>query len=161
MRYLLFLSSFISVAATAQQLSIPQVLQVTQWNTMRADSLLKEQAFVLAQKDRDSVSQLRYYTSLERNPDATSWIRSVTLMDAQAKGYTGRMVTYRTYNKAEYNQWLQWLLENGYQTIKNYTAGTEQYTIYRNGKQEFLIRRGEGELAKNKKARFYELETGR
>lgn len=161
MKYAFVILCVLSFSVHAQQLSIPDLLQVAKLDALHADSLLKRQEFVLTQKDNDSVTQLRYYTSLERNPDATSWIRSVTLMDAQVKGYTGRMVTYRTYNKSEYNQWLQWLLENGFQTIRSYTAGTEQYAIYRSGKQELMIRRGEGELAKNKRARFYEIETGR
>ena len=152
--------SLLYTQASAQSLSLPEILKVVNMEPALIDTLMKQRRFVLFQREEDSVSQLKYYTSLERNPEATSWVRSLSYMDAELGNYKGRMVTYRTYSKEEYTQWMSWLLENGYRTEKSYTAGTDRHTIYTNGKLSLRVMNGVAYMPGKRKARIYELESG-
>lgn len=156
----IFLLVFAGSELPAQSLSMPEVLKVVKMEPALIDTLMKQRRFILLQREQDSVSQLKYYTSLERNPEATSWVRSLSYMDAEVGNYKGRMVTYRTYSKEEYTQWMSWLLENGYKTEKTYMLGTDRHTLYNNGSSSLRIMNGIVYLPGKRKARIYEVEAG-
>jgi hypothetical protein len=157
---LILILFFAGTQVQAQSLSLPEILKVVNMEPALIDTLMKQRRFVLFQKEKDSVSQLKYYTSVERNPEATSWVRSLSYMEAELGDYKGRMVTYRTYSKEEYTQWMSWLLENGYRTEKSYTAGTDHHTLYSNGKTKLRVMNGVAYMPQKRKTRIYEVESG-
>ena len=54
-------------------------------------------------------------------------------MDAQVRNMKSRLLTYRTYEKEEYQQMAAWLLANNYKSTKKFDFKEEQHTLYSNG----------------------------
>ncbi len=61
-----------------------------------------------------------------------------------------RLLSYRTYNKEEYQQMASWLLANNYHSTAKYDFKEAQHTIYSNG--TFSIKgKGDHYAAKERK----------
>lgn len=163
MRFILFIVSFILIQglAHAQKLSMDDLMEVPDLSQAKIDTLMKKRNYMLRQVEADSSSNMKYYTSLERNEKEPTWVRSLSYIDVETTRYKGRMVTYRTFSKQEYNEQLVWLLQHNYRVVNKYAFSTEQHTQYSNGKLTILVKVKTFPLKGNKVRRSYELEFGK
>lgn len=163
MRSILFLVSFMLIQglAHAQKLSMDDLMEVPDLSQSKIDTLMKKRNYMLRQTEADSSSKMKYYTSLERNEKEPTWVRSMSYIEVETARYKGRMVTYRTFSKQEYNEQLVWLLQHNYRVINKYAFGTEQHTQYSDGKLNILVKVKTFPLKGNKVRRSYELEFGK
>ncbi|WP_205509063.1 hypothetical protein [Longitalea arenae] len=156
-----FLLIIISVNALSQAVKVPQLIDMLDWNTKRIDTTLKKDGYLLMQKDLDSTSSLYQYSWFDKQEDGRAVVRSFMFMDATARGYKSRLITYRTYNKEEYQRIAAWLLANNYQTTGKYDFKEAQHTLYSNGTQTIRVKVITTQLKDGKKFVAYELELGK
>ena len=121
---------------------------------------MKNKRFRLMQKEIDSTSALFYYSEMERNNESPTWVRSLTYMDARLKGMSGRLVTYRTYNKEEYKEILAWLLTNDFKTTNSFDFHVSSHKIYSNGQQSVRAKVITNKLKNGRILKSYEFELG-
>ncbi|MBC7850652.1 MAG: hypothetical protein H7Y31_13000, partial [Chitinophagaceae bacterium] len=114
-RALLFCMMLVSgLMLRAQPVSFPQLLGLLDMTNQQIDTMMKAREFRLLQKEVDSTSVLTYYSNVERDPKAVTWVRSITIHDIQLRSESSRLVTYRIYRKKEYVELLEWLLKNNF-----------------------------------------------
>jgi len=126
----------------------------------KIDTLLKRKAFRLLEKEKEDNLNLVYYTSLEKTPDGATWVRSITFIDADLKNVKGRLVTYRTYRKKEYQEMMVWLLNNNFHTSSKNEMENSTHTKYSNGKEEILFKVTKQHLPSGTMVWSYEVEVG-
>jgi len=151
----------IAVHAHSQQLAVPRLIEMLSWTPKRIDTTLKKDGYVLMQKDVDSASSLYQYSWFDKQADGNAIIRSLIFMDAVARGFKSRLITYRTYNKEEYQQIASWLLANNYHSTAKYDFKEAQHTLYSNGTQTIRVKVITTDLKKDGKYVAYELEIGK
>ena len=163
MRFFLLVICFFTIQglAQAQKLSMDDLMEVPGLSQDKIDSLMKRKNYMLRQVEVDSASRMKYYTSLERNEKEPTWVRSMSYIDVETTRYKGRMVTYRTFSKQEYNDQLVWLLQHNYKAVNKYAFSNEQHTQYSNGTLTILVKVKTFPLKGNKVRRSYELEFGK
>jgi hypothetical protein len=149
------------VHAYSQQLAVPRLIEMLNWTPKRIDTTLKKNGYLLMQKDVDSTSSLFQYSWFDKQEDGQAVVRSFIFMDAAARGFKSRLITYRTYNKEEYQQIASWLLSNNYHSTATYDFKEAQHTIYSNGSQSIRVKVITTDLKKEGKYVAYELEIGK
>jgi hypothetical protein len=158
---ILFLCSLVTLAVSAQELTVPQLVTMLDWPDKRIDTTIKKKGYVLMQKDIDSASRLFQYSHLDRKDESVATVRSFSYMDVALKQVKSRLIKYRTYSKEEYQQIAAWLLANNYHTTDQYDFKDEKHTLFSNGQQAVRIK-VQTTILKNKKSfTAYELEIGK
>ena len=153
--------SLMAIASNGQEISFPELFSVLQMKPNEVDTLMKKKGYKLLQRETDSVSSLVYYSSLERNEEAPSWVRSFTLMDASVNNLSSRMILYRTYNKDEYRKLMEYLLLNNYKTSNTFDFKESKHTVYENGKTSIRVKIADNKLKNGRIVKSYEIEMGR
>ncbi|HSB94190.1 MAG TPA: hypothetical protein VLC28_13795, partial [Flavitalea sp.] len=91
-----FLLLLIAFQSKGQQLSFEQLQSMVSLPQREIDTIMVKANYKLLQKEEDSVSSLHYYSNLEKITNGPSWVRSVSVMDANLNGMSSRLVKYRT-----------------------------------------------------------------
>jgi hypothetical protein len=162
-RNLLFIFVFIfsgNLILQAQSLTIAELKQISQMPAEKIDTLLKRKNFRLLEKEKEDNLNLVYYTSLEKTPEGATWVRSITYIDAISKNAKGRLVTYRTYRKKEYQEMMAWLLNNNFHTASRTEMEGSTHTKYTDSKEEILFKVTKQKLPSGTMVLSYEVEVG-
>lgn len=158
---ILFLLIIISMGSFSQQLGVPQLANMLGWDARRIDTTLKKAGYLLMQKDVDSASALFQYSWFDKQQDGKAVVRSFTYMDVSVKDLKSRLITYRTYNKEEYQNLASWLLANNYHATAKYDFKEAKHTMYSNGEQQIRVKEITTTLKDGHKYVAYELELGK
>ena len=158
---ILFSLTLLFKTATAQKLTIPELISVLDLTTDRMDTLMKHKNYKLLQKESDSGAIQIYYSNLERNPEGPDWVRSVTYTEIVVRNTKSKLISYRTYRKKEYQEILAWLLNNDYKTIKKDNFGMAIHTVYDNQKRNILVKQIKQKLPSGVLVWSYEFELGK
>lgn len=126
----------------------------------KVDTFMRQKAFLLLHRESDSVSSTRYYSSIDRQTEKPTWVRSLSYTEASVAGQQGKMINYRTYDRGEYDQMLVWLLQHDYQTVKQFQFDRDKHAVYSNGKLSIRLKVGVAELPDKRKTWVYEWESG-
>lgn len=151
----------ISVSGFSQPVGVPQLIDMLSWTPIRIDTTLKKDGYVLMQKDVDSTSSLFQYSWFDKQDDGKAVVRSFIFMDVKVRKLASRLITYRTYNKEEYQEIAAWLLANNYQATAQYDFKEAQHTLYSNGTQTIRVKVITTALKGGNKYVAYELELGK
>jgi hypothetical protein len=151
----------ISVSGFSQPVAVPQLIDMLSWTPIRIDTTLKKDGYVLMQKDVDSTSSLFQYSWFDKQDDGKAVVRSFIFMDVKVRKLASRLITYRTYNKEEYQEIAAWLLANNYQATAHYDFKEAQHTLYSNGMQTIRVKVITTALKGGNKYVAYELELGK
>jgi hypothetical protein len=147
--------------APAQAVSVPQLINMVSWTPRQIDTTLKKDGYLLMHKETDSASAMFQYSWIDRQDDGNAVVRSFTYMDVRLKNVKSRLITYRTYNKEEYQSIASWLLANNYHATAQYDFKEAQHTMYSNGEQTIRVKVITTVLKDGKKYVAYELEIGK
>lgn len=145
----------------SQQLAVPQLVNMLDWNASQIDTTLKKVGYLLMKKDIDSTSALYQYSWFDKQDDGQAGVRSLNYMDVSVRNLKSRLITYRTYNKEEYQRIASWLLENNYHSTAQYDFKEAKHTLYSNGQQTIRVKVITVILKDGKKYVAYELELGK
>ena len=156
-----FILIIIGFTASAQQLSVPQLLNMLDWPGKRIDTTLNKDGYLLMKKDVDSASSFYLYSWFNQQDDGKTIVRSFSYMDVAVRKMKSRMVTYRTYSKEEYQNLASWLLENDYHATGQFDFKEAKHTLYSNGKQTIRVKVITTALKDGKTYTAYELELGK
>jgi hypothetical protein len=151
----------IGVSAYSQQVPVPRLINMLDWTPKQIDTTLKNEGYLLMQKDVDSASSMYQYSWFDKLEDGKAVVRSFLFMDARVKDLQSRLITYRTYNKEEYQQIASWLLANNYKSTGKYDFKEAQHTLYSNGTFTIRVKVISTVLKDGKKYVAYELELGK
>ena len=157
----IFILLFSVVGAQAQKLQMFDLMEIMDLPQDKIDTLMRKKSYLLRQAENDSASRTHYYTSLERNEKEPTWVRSFSIVEVETARYKGRMFTYRTFSKQEYNEQLVWLLQHNFKSVSKYNFSGEQHTQYSDGRLRILVKVKTFPLSGNKVRRSYELEYGK
>jgi len=149
------------VNAFSQQVAVPQLINMLDWTPKRIDTTLKKEGYLLMQKDVDSASSMFQYSWFDKQEDGKAAVRSLVFMDARVRDLQSRLITYRTYNKEEYQQIASWLLANNYKSTAKYDFKEAQHTLYSNGSFTIRVKVITTRLKDGRKFIAYELELGK
>ena len=149
------------VNAFSQQVAVPQLIDMLDWTPTRIDTTLKKEGYLLMQKDVDSTSALYQYSWFDKQADGKAVVRSLVCMDARVRDLQSRLITYRTYNKEEYQQMASWLLANNYSSTAHYDFKEAQHTKYSNGTHNITVKVLTTLLKDGRKYVAYEVELGK
>ena len=152
---------FIGYNSLSQQLTVPQLTDMLEWPAKRIDTTLKKQGYLLMQKDVDSTSSMFQYSWFDKMEDGRAVVRSLIYSDAAVRNMKSRLITYRTYNKEEYQDIASWLLANNYHATQQFDFKEEQHTLYSNGVQTIRVKVITTALKNGNKYVAYELEIGK
>lgn len=158
---LLFVLLVAGFSASAQQLSIPELFSMLDWQHFRIDTTLKKKGYLLMQKEVDSISSIYQYSHIDRQEEAPTTVRSLVYMDVKAGDVISRLITYRTYSEEEYVKMATWLLENNYRTKDKFDFGDSKHTLYTNGKETIRLKVITTKLPGGKTFTSYEVELGK
>jgi hypothetical protein len=158
---ILFVLIATGYAASAQQQSLSQLLKMLTWTPTQIDTTLKKEGYLLMHKEVDSASKLYQYSWADRPKDDNAMVRSFNYMDISVKQAKSRMITYRTYNKEEYQQMASWMMENNFHATNKYDFGNAQHTLYSNGEQTVRAKVITTLLKDGRKYVAYEVEIGK
>jgi hypothetical protein len=150
-----------SASAFSQLVPVPRLIEMLDWNSIRLDTTLKKDGYLLMKKDIDSTSSFYEYSWFDKLDDGKAIVRSLVLMDARVRDMQSRLLTYRTYNKDEYRQIASWLLANNYKSTAKYDFKEAQHTVYSNGAINIRVKVITTQLKNGKKFTAYELELGK
>ena len=145
----------------AQKLSVPGLVDMLDWTGKNIDSALKKQGYLLMHKEVDSGTALFQYSELERKPDEKATVHTFSYMDVSIKKIKSRLITYRTYNKEEYQEISSYLLANNYTSTGKFDFGEAKHTLYSNGSQTIRVKVITTKLKDGKPIVAYELELGK
>ncbi|RYY21427.1 MAG: hypothetical protein EOO04_18245 [Chitinophagaceae bacterium] len=147
--------------AGAQEVSVSELINMVKQEHFSIDTLLKKKGYRLMQKDIDSVSQQYYYSHLERNEQGPSWVRALSYIDVNTKNITSRVLTYRTYNRIEYQQIMAAMLNLGYKTKDVFDFKDSRHTVFENDQQPIRVKVNNNRMADGRWIKSYEFELGR
>jgi len=150
-----------SITAFSQSVTVPRLIEMLEWTPKKIDTTLKKADYLLMKKDVDSTSALYEYGWFDKEKDGKGVARSVILMDAHVRNMQSRLLTYRTYEKEEYQQMASWLLSNNYRSTAKYDFKEAQHTLYSNGVLTIRVKVITTQLKNGKKFTAYELELGK
>ena len=145
----------------AQELKITELTAMVSMDNFSIDTLMKKKGYRLMQKDVDSVTQQYYFSHLERNDQAPTWVRALSYIDVNLKEVKSRVLTYRTYNRDEYLKLMSSLLSQGYKTKDVFDFKDSKHTIFDNGKQPIRVKVTNNKMEDGRRIRSYEFELGR
>jgi hypothetical protein len=146
---------------SAQKITMPELISALDLSEDKMDTLMKHKSYKLLQKESDSGAIQVYYSNLERNPEGPDWVRSVTYTVIVVKNTKSKLIAYRTYRKKEYQEILEWLLNNNFKTIKKDNFGSAIHTVYDDGKQNILVKQVKQKLSNGVLVWSYEFEFGK
>jgi len=158
---ILFLLIITGITAFSQQLTVPQLTDMLDWPAHRIDTTLKKNGYLLMQKDVDSASSIYQYSWFDKQEDGEAVVRALTYSDATVRDMKGRLITYRTYNKEEYQNIAAWLLAHNYHATATYDFNEAKHTMYSNGTQTIRVKVITISLKNGKRYIAYELELGK
>lgn len=144
----------------AQSLSLEALFALSGASAGQIDTLLLQKGYLLEEQDADSMQKLRYYTSIAQHAAEPTWVRSVTIIDVRKGEREGRMIQYRTYQPADQEAMLAWLLQKEFTTVKRYEVDGETHTIYSDGNLRLLVKTGWATLPNKRRLRYYVWELG-
>jgi hypothetical protein len=150
-----------TVTAFSQSVPMPRLLEMLDWDPKKVDTTLKKADYLLMKKDVDSTSSLYEYGWFDKEKDGKGVARSLILMDAHVRNMKSRLLTYRTYDKEEYQQMASWLLANNYRSTSTYDFKEAQHTLYSNGVLTIRVKVITTRLKNGKKFIAYEWEVGK
>jgi hypothetical protein len=151
----------ISVTAFSQSVTVPRLIEMLEWAPKKIDTTLKKVDYLLMKKDVDSASSLYEYGWFDKEKDGKGVARSLILMDAHVRDMQSRLLTYRTYDKDEYQQMAAWMLANNYRSTSKYDFKEAQHTLYSNGVLTIRVKVITTQLKNGKKFIAYEWEIGK
>lgn len=157
---LLILLFLIGARSFAQEMTVPDLFSMLDWQQFRIDTTLKKKGYILMQKDVDSGSAIYQYSHLDRHEDKPTTVRSFVIMEVKSEKARSRLINYRTYSQEEYIRIAGWLLSNGYVTKEKYDFENQQHVVYTNGKETLRVKIIKTKLD-NKAFISYELEIGK
>jgi hypothetical protein len=152
---------FTSVTALSQAVAVPRLIEMLDWTPFKIDTTLKKAGYMLMQKDIDSTSSLYQYSWFDKQQDGKAVVRSFLYEDASVRNFKSRLITYRTYNKQEYQQIAAWLLTNNYHATAKFDFKEAQHTLYSNGTFTIRVKVITTTLKDGRKFVAYELELGK
>ena len=158
---ILFLLIITGMTAFSQQLTVPQLTDMLDWPAYRIDTTLKKKGYLLMQKDIDSASSIYQYSWFDKQEDGEAVVRALTYSDATVRDMKSRLITYRTYNKEEYQDIASWLLAHNYHATATYDFNEAKHTMYSNGTQTIRVKVITISLKNGKRYIAYELELGK
>ena len=156
--FFLIISAFTTYS---QELTVPRLLQMLDWNGKQIDTTLKKEGYLLMKKDADEAGTLYQYSWVDRQEDGKAVLRSFSYMDVSVRNLKSRLVTYRTYNKEEYQQLAAWLMANNYHSTGQFDFKESKHTLYSNGQQTIRVKVITTVLKDGKTFVAYELELGK
>jgi hypothetical protein len=159
--YLSFLLIISSLISFSQEVTVSRLLQMLDWNGHQIDTTLKKEGYLLMKKDADEAGTLYQYSWFDRQEDGKAVVRSFTYMDVSVKNLKSRLITYRTYNKDEYQNLAAWLLANNYHSTDHFDFKESKHTLYSNGQQTIRVKVITTALKDAKTYVAYELELGK
>lgn len=145
----------------AQKLTIPDLTAILDMPTHAIDTLMKKKGYRLMQKEIDSTSSLYYYSNLERNEEAPTWVRSLSYMEVIRGDLKGKMVKYRTYNRSEFQELMSYLLSNGFKTKNTVDFKDSKHTTFTNQKRDVTVKITNNKMNNGKWIKSYEFELGK
>jgi hypothetical protein len=146
---------------TAQQLSVSQLTNMLDLNTKQVDTVLKKEGYRLMKEDIDSNTAMYQYSWFDRQQvDDKFMVRSLTYMDVEIRNMKSRLITYRTYNKEEFQHIAAWLLSHNYKATGQFDFKEAKHTLYSNGQQTIRAKVITTTLNK-RQFTAYELELGK
>jgi hypothetical protein len=161
-KYFIFIALITSsVKIYAQAIPVPRLLNMLDWNARQIDTTLKNEGYLLMKKDADDAGTLFQYSWFNRQDDGKAVVRSFNYMDATVRNMKSRLITYRTYNKEEYQDIAAWLLANNYTATNNFDFEESKHTLYSNGKQTIRVKVITVVLKDKRMYTAYELEIGK
>lgn len=165
-RSLLFLFFALIVHfSNAQQVTVPELQKMMEYDHFRIDTTLKKKGYLMMQKDVDSASSLYQYSHVDHKEDdkdgKPTTIRSVQYMDVHTEKYTSRLLTYRTYDKEEYKDISVYLLSHNFRCTEKYNFQGADNLVYNNGEQTIRVKIFTTPLGDGRRFTAYELELGK
>jgi hypothetical protein len=157
----LVIVTLLPVFIFCQELSISEMTGALNMDNFSVDTMMKKKGYRLMQKDADSVSTQYYYSNLERNEEAPTWVRSLSYIDVNLENIKSRMLTYRTYNRDEYLKLMSSMLSAGYKTKEVFDFKESKHTVFDNGKIPIRVKVTNNKMETGRMIRSYEFELGR
>jgi hypothetical protein len=151
----------IGLNAMSQEVPVPRLIEMLDWAPFRIDTTLRKAGYLLMQKDVDSMSSLYQYSWFDKQEDGKAVARSFVYEDASVKDFQSRLITYRTYNKQEYQTMAAWLMANNYHATAKFDFKEAQHTLYSNGTLTIRVKVITTILKDGRKFIAYELELGK
>lgn len=155
--FITIISVFFFLSSSAQRLQVTDLETILFSSAKKADSILNEAKFRLADKKPGESFHNYYYTSYEKKDSNLVLLRSISFMDVYAGADTSRIVLYRTYNKNDQEEIKKQMQESGYELTKR--VANDFY--YKKGIYTVVNRITEKTLQGNKTVISYEFEMGR
>ncbi len=149
------------VLAGAQEVGVSELLNMVKMEHFSIDTIMKKKGYRLMQKDIDSVSQEYYYSHLERNDQGPSWVRALSYIDVDTENLSSRVLTYRTYNRVEYQRLMAAMLSLHYKTKEVFDFKDSRQTVFDNGQQPIRVKVNNNRMADGRWIKSYEFELGR
>lgn len=147
--------------ASAQKVSIPELYSWLNEPQSGIDTVLRHRGYLLMQKDADPSNSLFVYSHMEHEPDAPAISRSVTYGEVTTSNFKSRLITYRTYSKAEYQELMSYLLQHNFVSTRVFDFKDSKHVIYDNGQQSIRVKINRVVLKDGRKFISYELEVGK
>ena len=147
--------------STGQEVNVNELTAMVKMDRIGIDTLMKKKGYRLMQKDIDSVSEEYYYSHLERNEQSPTWVRGLSYIDVNLKDIHSRVLTYRTYNRDEYQKMLSTMLEKGYKTRDVFEFKDSKHTVFEDGKQPIRVKVTNNKMKDGRWIKSYEFELGR
>ncbi|HTE25670.1 hypothetical protein [Flavitalea sp.] len=160
-RLILILIIIIPARVIAQEVNVNELAAMVNMDHIGIDTLMKKKGYRLMQKDVDSVSEEYYYSHLERNEQSPTWVRALSYVDVNLKDIKSRVLTYRTYNRDEYQKMMSALLGKGYKTKNVFEFKDSKHTVFDNGKQPVRVKVNNNKMENGRWIKSYEFELGR
>jgi hypothetical protein len=159
----LFLILLIMLPAwlSAQEVNMTELIAMVKMDHFGIDTLMKKKGYRMMQKDIDSVSEEYYYSHLERNDQSPTWVRALSYIDVNLKEIKSRVLTYRTYNRDEYQKMMSAMLGKGYKTKDVFEFKDSKHTVFDDGKQPVRVKVTNNKMENGRWIFSYEFELGR
>jgi hypothetical protein len=145
----------------AQEVNMTELIAMVKMDHFGIDTLMKKKGYRMMQKDIDSVSEEYYYSHLERNDQSPTWVRALSYIDVNLKEVKSRVLTYRTYNRDEYQKMMSAMLGKGYKTKDVFEFKDSKHTVFDDGKQPVRVKVTNNKMENGRWIFSYEFELGR
>ncbi|MFT3825191.1 MAG: hypothetical protein QM731_14815 [Chitinophagaceae bacterium] len=161
--FFLFLSLIFSAGIYAQRLAVPDLLTIVDATSKTIDTTLKKKGYLLMKREVDSTNTFYQYSTFNVDDEKNEPnIRTLNYMDVSVRDIKSRLVTYRTYDKDEYQEIASYLLTHNFHSTGYFDFKESKHTLYSNGQQTIRVKVIDTQLTKSKKKIVaYELELGK
>jgi len=159
-----FVLLFSVVVVNAQKnLSVSELLSLTDASHHTIDTTLRKRGYTLMKKEIDSTTSYYQYSTfnVEEEKNLPNF-RTFSYMDVMLGNLKSRLITYRTYNKEEYQNIAAYLLSHNYRSTGYFDFKESKHTLYSDGEHTIRVKVIDTMLQKSKKKIVaYELELGK